>query len=158
MYLLSLFGSLLRARTHCVALTVVLAALMTALTPGCKSVSLDQPIESRTWWLDNLAMQPVIPSDNPKNNAQITFDQASVKGWSGCSLIRGTYSRAENQLRISSLATTQAACASKGRSTLERNFLAALHATAQYHIYGTELELVDASGHTLATLTSAPLH
>ncbi|MDM0115364.1 META domain-containing protein [Variovorax sp. J22R133] len=132
------------------ALPLVLAFAVS----GCSSVSLDEPIEARTWRLASIDEQPVIPSQDPQQSAQISFDGANkrVTGSGGCNRITGSYLRTGAQLKIGPLASTRMACIDAGRGQLEARFLAALQATTSYSISGNELILLDARGQTLAKL------
>ncbi|MBS0452895.1 MAG: META domain-containing protein [Proteobacteria bacterium] len=133
------------------------ALAMAAVVAGCSSVSLDQPIESRTWRLASIDSQPVIPSDDPRQSAQIVFDGGAqrVSGSGGCNRISGTYQRSGAQLKIGPLTSTRMACLDASRGQLETRFLAALQATASYSLAGSELVLIDARGQTLAKLDSS---
>lgn len=132
-------------------LPIVMAVVATA---GCTSVSLDQPIESRPWRLASIDAQPVIPSSDPRQVAQITFDGSNqrVSGSGGCNRITGSYQRTGDQLKIGPLAATRMACIDASRGQLEARFLAALQATTSYSVSGNELILLDARGQTLAKL------
>ena len=91
-----------------------------AAATGCTSVSLDQPIEARTWRLASIDSQPVIPSDDPRQAAQIVFDGGSrrVSGSGGCNRITGSYQRTGADLKIGPVASTRMACidASRGQT------------------------------------------
>ena len=142
-----------RAATGRLALATVLLAALSA----CASVSLDQPIESRTWRLASIDAQPVIPSDDPRQAAQIVFDGGAqrVSGSGGCNRISGSYQRNGAQLKIGPMVSTRMACLDASRGQLETRFLAALQATASYSLAGSELILIDARGQTLAKLDSS---
>lgn len=131
-----------------------LATLLIAASSACTSVSLDQPIESRTWRLASIDSQPVIPSDDPRQAAQIVFDGGAqrVSGSGGCNRISGSYQRSGAQLKIGPMVSTRMACLDASRGQLETRFLAALQATASYSLAGSELILIDARGQTLAKL------
>jgi heat shock protein HslJ len=122
---------------------------------GCaSSVSLDEPIESRTWRLVSIDAQPVIPSEDPRQSVQIVFDGTNkrVAGSGGCNRISGGYQRTGTQLKIGPLVSTRMACLDAGRGQLETRFLAALQATTSYSLAGSELVLLDGRGQTLAKL------
>lgn len=137
------------------ALPFLLAAA--TLAAGCGSVSLDQPIEARTWRLASIDSQPVIPSDDPRQSAQIVFDGGTqrVSGSGGCNRISGSYQRTGAQLKIGPLVSTRMACLDNARGQLETRFLAALQATTSYSLAGNELILLDNRGQTLAKLDSS---
>lgn len=145
---------LARLATCRLALPFVLLAVSAS---ACTSVSLDQPIEARTWRLASIDSQPVIPSDDPRQAAQIVFDGGTqrVSGSGGCNRITGSFQRNGAQLKIGPLASTRMACLDPSRGQLETRFLAALQATTSYSIAGNELILLDARGQTLAKLDSS---
>jgi heat shock protein HslJ len=128
--------------------------LAVAAGTGCSSVSLDQPIESRTWRLASIDAQPVIPSQDPRQAVQIVFDGGAqrVSGSGGCNRISGSYQRSGASLKIGPMVSTRMACQDASRSQLETRFLTALANTASYSIAGSELILLDARGQTLAKL------
>ena len=142
---------LARFATGRTALPFFFAAFAAA---GCSSVSLDQPIEARTWRLASIDAQPVIPSQDPNQSAQVMFDGGTrrVSGSGGCNRISGSYQRTGAQLKIGPLVSTRMACLDAGRGQLETRFLAALQATTNYSIAGNELILLDDRGQTLAKL------
>lgn len=142
----------LRRRTT----VLLLVGIVTAVS-ACSSVSLDEPIEGRTWRLANLAQQPVLPGADPQRDPQVVFDAGRVSGSGGCNRLNGSYSREGSRLLIGSLMATRMACADGQRGALEARFVAALQSTAGYRLHGSEMDLVDAGGQTLATFSSAPL-
>ena len=135
-------------------LALPFVVLLAASSAGCTSVSLDQPIESRTWRLASIDSQPVIPSDDPRQAAQIVFDGGAkrVSGSGGCNRISGNYERNGAQLKIGPMVSTRMACLDASRGQLETRFVAALQATTSYSVAGNELILLDARGQTLAKL------
>jgi heat shock protein HslJ len=139
------------------AATAALLAACAAFVAGCTSVSLDEPIEARTWRLARLGTEPVAPSADQQRDAQLVFDSNTgrVSGSSGCNRLTGSYRRDAGNLKIGPLASTRMACLDPGRGALEANFLAALQATASYRMAGSQLSLLDASGQTLAVLGAA---
>ena len=128
--------------------------LLAFAASSCSSVSLDQPIESRTWRLASIDAQPVIPSQDPRQAVQIVFDGSAqrVSGSGGCNRISGSYQRSGASLKIGPMVSTRMACQDASRGQLETRFIAALAATTSYSIAGSELILLDARGQTLAKL------
>lgn len=135
-------------------LALPLAVLLAASSASCSSVSLDQPIESRTWRLASIDAQPVIPSQDPRQAVQIVFDGSAqrVSGSGGCNRISGSYQRSGASLKIGPIVSTRMACLDASRGQLETRFITALAATTSYSIAGSELILLDARGQTLAKL------
>jgi heat shock protein HslJ len=140
------------------ARSAAFAALLvatTALLAGCgTSVSLDEPIEARTWRLTTLNEQEVIWGGDPQRDPQLRFDGTRVSGFGGCNQLSGPYQRAGGTLKLGPLASTRMACADQGRTALEINFLTALQATTGYSKAGRLLTLTDSGGRTLAVLDS----
>jgi heat shock protein HslJ len=128
------------------------AALLTTLT-GCGSgISLDEPIEGPLWRLAQLGDEPIAPG----SEAQIQFDRGNgrVSGSGGCNRVSGSFTRSGITLKIGQLASTRMACADPTRSANEAQFLSALQSTASYRIAPGRLALLDASGRTVALLSS----
>ena len=135
-------------------------ALLTAgLVAGCGSgISLDEAIEGPVWRLEQLGGEPVAPSSDPQRDAQLQFDRRNnrLSGSGGCNRVTGTFERSGSSLKMSQLSSTRMACADPARSNSETQFFAALQATTSYRMQGSSrLSLLDASGRTVATLSSA---
>lgn len=127
-----------------------------ALLAACgTTVSLDEPIESRTWRLVSIGSQPLPVDPDPQRGAQLQFDGARVTGSGGCNRLTGSYQRTGHSLKIEQLAATRMACLDSTRSIIETDFLAAIKATTQYSLAGgNRLTLLDGSGRTTAVLES----
>jgi putative lipoprotein len=134
------------------------ALLASVLATGCGSgISLDEPIEGPLWQLEQLGSELIEPSSDPRRNAQIQFDRNSgrVSGTGGCNRVSGTYERSGSTLRMRQLGATRMACPSEAVNINETQFFAALQATASYRLQGgSKLSLLDATGRTVATLSS----
>ncbi|RIX76567.1 META domain-containing protein [Acidovorax cavernicola] len=129
---------------------VVTAALLLA---GCGSgISLDEPIEGPVWRLVQLGDEPVAPG----GDAQLQFDRNSgrVSGSGGCNRVTGSFTRAGVSLKLGQMAATRMACADPVRGANEAQFLAALQNTTSYRLAPGRLALLDASGRTVALLSS----
>jgi len=122
---------------------------------GCSSVSLDEPIEARTWRLVNVYGTAVAPSGDAGADAQVVFNNGQVSGSGGCNRITGSYQRTGSSMKIGPLASTRRACVDATRTQVETSFLAALQGSTHYSIVGSELMLIDGGGQTLAKLSSA---
>ena len=133
------------------------------LATACSSVSLDEPIEGRVWWLAQLDGQSVAAGGEPQRDAQLQFEAAGsggasggrVSGSGGCNRLTANYQRTASALRIGSLGATRMVCADPGRSELETRFFAVLAATASYRLNGEQLLLLGREGQTLAVLGAA---
>ncbi len=134
------------------------AMLACALAAGCGSgINLDEPIEGPVWQLEQLGSELIEPSSDPQRNAQVQFDRNSgrVSGSGGCNRVSGTYERSGSTLRMRQLGATRMACPNEASTINETQFFAALQATASYRLQGgSRLSLLDASGRTVATLSS----
>ncbi|MFZ3120643.1 MAG: META domain-containing protein [Variovorax sp.] len=126
-----------------------------ALLAGCGTgVSLDEPIESQTWRLVSVGLQPAQRDGDPRRDAQLQFDGSHVSGSGGCNRVSGPSLRAGHRLTIGPLVATRMACVEPERNAMESNFFAALQATTGYSRLGSQLTLLDDSGRTLAVLDS----
>jgi putative lipoprotein len=132
--------------------------LATGLLTGCGSgISLDEPIEGPIWRLEQLGDQPIAPSADPRQDAQLQFDRATgrVTGSGGCNRLMGSFVRSGGSLQLSQLATTRMACLDPARGANETQFFAALQSTTGYRLQGpTRMSLIDAGGRTLAILSA----
>jgi putative lipoprotein len=142
------------------ALPFVTAALLAAaLVAGCGSgIALDEPIEGPVWRLDQLGGEPVAAGGDPRRDPQVVFNRSSgrVSGSGGCNQLSGTFERSGSTLKLSQLASTRMACTDPALGNKEQQFFAALQATASYRLQSpTRLALLDASGRTVATLSTA---
>ena len=139
-------------------LTLTTGLLFAAFAAGCGSgISLDEPIEGPVWRLEQLGGETVPPGNDPQRAAQLQFDRATgrVSGSGGCNRVSGTYERSGSALKLGQLASTRMACVDAARGTSETQFFAALQATASYRLQdGSRLSLLDASGRTVAVLSS----
>jgi len=143
----------MRSFARRIALPVLAAALLGATLSGCGSgISLDEPIEGPVWRLAQLGDQPVAPG----GDAQLQFDGSSgrVSGSGGCNRLSGSYTRSGIALKIGQLASTRMACTDPVRGATEAQFLSALQTTASYRLAPGRLALLDASGRTVALLSS----
>lgn len=139
-----------------VLLTAALAVGVTACGSG---ISLDEPIEGPVWWLTQLNDEPVPTGREPQNSPQVTFDRSSgrVSGSGGCNRMSGSFTRGGGSLRVGQLAATKMACADLARNETEAQFFQALQTTTSYRLAGPgRLALLDARGHTIALLNTAP--
>jgi heat shock protein HslJ len=137
------------------AFTALLLSSAAAFLAGCGTgVSLDEPIESRTWRLVSVGSQPAVRDADPQRDARLEFDGTRVSGSGGCNRLSGGYQRTGSRLKIGPLAATRMACLDAGRGALESSFVSALQATASYSLLGSQLTLLDAGGRTLAVLDS----
>ncbi|KQX89536.1 META domain-containing protein [Variovorax sp. Root473] len=137
------------------ALRTVLPVVATAvlLLTGCGSgISLDEPIEGPVWRLVQLGDEPIAPG----GDAQLQFDRNSgrVSGSGGCNRVTGSFTRAGVSLKLGQMAATRMACADPVRGANEAQFLSALQNTASYRLAPGRLALLDASGRTVALLSS----
>ncbi|VWX59814.1 Heat shock protein HslJ [Burkholderiales bacterium 8X] len=139
--------------------TFTAAAFALAVLAGCGSnISLDEPIEGPVWQLEQLGNELIEPSNDPRENAQISFDGNSgrVSGTGGCNRVSGTYQRMGSSLKLGQLGATRMACANPAVNINETQFFAALQQTASYRLQNrSRLVLLDGSGRTVATLAAS---
>ncbi len=110
-----------------------------------------QALEGTRWRLTHLDGAPV-PVDAQRTEAHLLFGPTGgrLTGSGGCNHLSGSYTVDGGQLELNRLITTMTAC-EKGMET-ERAFLQALERVRAWRIAGGALELVDASGATIAKL------
>ena len=105
------------------------------------------PLTGKVWVLTTLAGKP--PLQGTELTAEFT-SSGSVSGTAGCNRYGGKFTSSGQRLRISSLVSTQMACAS-GIMTQESAFLKALGATRAYAVNGATLTLRSTGGRALLT-------
>jgi heat shock protein HslJ len=96
-----------------------------------------------------------VPAETGGRPIELRFADGKVQGSSGCNRVSGAYTLAGDSLRFGPLATTKMACPAM---ELEHRFLEALQSTARWRIASGALELLDASGRTLARFLGSALH
>ena len=111
------------------------------------------PLEKTDWQLTQLGTTPI--QADPQRGPSITLDptQHRVSGAGGCNRIMGGYTLEADKLKFTQMASTMMACPS-GMDT-EQAFLKTLNNVDSWKITADKLELLDASGKTVATFQSA---
>ncbi len=121
--------------------------------PGesCAERSFSQGLENTRWRPIRVGGITVVVRD-AQREPWIMFDPKSRRatGSGGCNRISGGYDAGETALRIGPIASTRMAC--PGTERVEAAFIHALEKTARYRVSGRMLELLDASGASLARL------
>jgi putative lipoprotein len=109
--------------------------------------------ENIEWTLARLGGQPVTAGDKQRP-PHLTMSSADkrVSGSGGCNRFTGSYTLAGDQLKFGHLAGTMMACV-QGME-LEQAFHEALGSTAAWRVTEQRLELLDASGTSLAQFTA----
>jgi heat shock protein HslJ len=125
---------------------LVLVALAVAIAAQAGAAQ-SSPLTKNGWTLTTLNGKA--PLAGTELTATFTAS-GHVSGSSGCNSYSGSYTASGSKLRISSLASTQMACASKVM-TQESAFVKALSATRRYSVSGSTLTLRSTVGRTLAT-------
>ncbi|MDB5731217.1 MAG: protein of unknown function Meta and HslJ [Variovorax sp.] len=145
----------LRQRARFAAGLLGLAGASLALTAGCASVSLDEPLEGTPWRLVQLDGRPVaLASIDSQAEPHLQFDaeRRQISGLGGCNRLSGGYRREGHALRIGPVASTRMACADTARMAVETRFVAVLEATAGFDLKGEQLTLLDSRSLPLAVL------
>jgi heat shock protein HslJ len=139
-----------------VRMTRVLLLLATALVAvaaaGIGSAA-SSPLTGQVWVLKTLLGKP--PLQGTELTSEFT-SSGSVSGTAGCNSYGGKYTASGKSLRISSLASTQMACAPKIMAQ-ESAFLKALSVTRSYSVSGTTLTIKSAAGLLTYTAQSQAL-
>ncbi len=123
---------------------VPIAVIAVAAAAGAASSS---PLTANAWTLSTLLGKA--PLATTELTAEFTA-AGSVSGSAGCNHYNGHYTSSGSTLRITSLISTQMACATKIMGQ-ESVFLKALASARSYAVSGTALTLRSAAGKTLMT-------
>jgi len=83
----------------------------------------------------------------------LQLNQQRVSGFSGCNRLMGAYQVDGDRLSFLQMAGTMMACAQQSMDT-EQRFHAMLQKVARWRVDGEKLDLLDASGATLAQFES----
>ena len=115
------------------------------------------PIEDTTWRLAEVGGRPAetVPADARAAHLRLNASDHRASGYTGVNSFNGTYTLTGQTLRFGPMAMTRRA----GPEPLNRQeaaFGRALTDTASWRAAGERLELLDASGKPLATLTRSP--
>ncbi|MGC3965034.1 MAG: META domain-containing protein [Rhodocyclaceae bacterium] len=105
-------------------------------------------LQDTYWRLTRLGHQSVRVADRNREPYISFKDGGNVSGSSGCNRMVGTYKQEGDALSFGPIAGTRMACISG--MDQEQRFLSALGAVAKWRIDGSHLELLDASGQSLA--------
>jgi heat shock protein HslJ len=108
-------------------------------------------LEGSTWQLVSVADAGGVVTTVPEGvEATATFADGRVSGSGGCNNYSAAYTLDGDSLTILPGPMTMMACP-EPQMTVEQQFMAALAATASYHIAGEELHLLNADGQVVAT-------
>lgn len=136
---------------------LLIAIASCALVAGCAQTdgTKSQARLIETYWkaveLEGKAVEVRAGAREP--HMVLRTDNKAVSGFSGCNTFRGSYELSGQTLQFKGLASTRMACLPAFDDT-ERNFHAALNATAAQQVYGETLELRDAQGKVRARFES----
>jgi heat shock protein HslJ len=127
-------------------LLVPITVIAVALGAGVGSAQ-SSPLTANAWTLASLLGKAPLAATEPTAAFPAT---GNVSGSAGCNHYSGHYTSSGSTLRISSLISTQMACATKIMAQ-ESVFLKALSSTRSYAVSGSTLTLRSAAGKTLMT-------
>jgi heat shock protein HslJ len=104
------------------------------------------PLVGTAWTLTTIASGDAVSSvlNGTEITAEFTAD-GTVSGTAGCNRYSGSYTRMDDQLSFSALASTKMACADDVMAQ-ESAFFASMERVASYAIDGAQLSVFDASG------------
>jgi len=129
------------------ALLLVALAVAAAAVGAGSGFARPGTLTGKAWVAATLFGKPPLPGT--ELTSEFTAS-GSVSGTAGCNRYGGTFTSSGRSLRISSISSTQMACAAR-IMTQETAFLKALAVTRSYAISGTTLTLRDAAGRPLLT-------
>ena len=117
-----------------------------------------QPMASTTiaetsWTLTHLRTEPVAVADKQRE-PYLVFKDGRVSGYAGCNQLSGGYTQDGGKLTFTPMALTRMACPTG--MDVESQLIAALAKVAGLKRNDTQLDLLDASGATVARLTARP--
>ena len=108
-------------------------------------------LENTYWKLIRLGETPIhMAPPRQEPHFVLNSETHGVGGSAGCNRLMGSYDASGDQLTFSQMATTMMACV-EGMDT-EKAFLSALAQVKSWKVAGQQLELLDSSGHAVATL------
>jgi putative lipoprotein len=124
-----------------------------ASTASTAPVPASSSPENSEWTLVRLGERAVTRSDKQRPpNLMMSSGQKRVSGFGGCNRFTGSYTLQGDQLKFGQLAGTMMACV-EGMDQ-EQAFYKALGSASAWRITEQQLELLDASGKSLATFSS----
>jgi heat shock protein HslJ len=140
---------------------ILLAALTSA---GCATAPRSEhvatasavPLVNTNWRLTNLGDRVI---ENPVGGNPVALQlqptNMRLTGFAGCNRMFGGYLLNADQLKFDRVGATRMACVDESRMKLEQEYFQMLSAVARWKITGSSLELIDASGSTLASFAAA---
>jgi copper homeostasis protein (lipoprotein) len=117
------------------------------ILPGetCAPQALGKASLTDTFWRAvEIEGQPVVIHPGTREPHFVLLREGSVRGFTGCNNLTGSYEQGAGDFRFQSMATTRKACLPA--SDIENRFVAALNATASVRVVGEALELRDKEG------------
>jgi heat shock protein HslJ len=110
-------------------------------------------IADTSWTLTHLGTEPVVVVDKQRA-PYLTFKDGRVSGNAGCNRLSSGYTQDGRSLTLTPMALTRMACPTG--MDVESKFTAALGKVAGLKRTDNQLDLLDASGATVARLTARP--
>ena len=123
-----------------------------ASTAGPQSMA-SMTIADTSWTLTHLGTEPVVVADKQRE-PHLMFKAGRVSGNAGCNRLSGGYTQDGGKLTLTPMALTRMACPTG--MDVESKFTAALGKVAGLKRTDNQLDLLDASGATVARLTTRP--
>ena len=119
----------------------------------CKNSGTPAVTLAGTYWrvISIAGSSAVLNKSRKAPNLVFSLYGNTVKGFTGCNSLMGSYTKGAAALSFSKLATTRMACPGKSDET-ERAFLSAVKKTAGWKITGKTLELFDSRNRLLMRL------
>jgi len=111
------------------------------------------PLADTSWTLTHLRTEPVAVADKQREPF-LVFKDGRVSGYAGCNQLSGGYTQDGGKLTFTPMALTRMGCPTG--MGVESQLIAALAKVAGLKRNDTQLDLLDASGTTVARLTARP--
>lgn len=145
-----------------VAALLGMLGTMLAVLAGCQRTEAaagdaapEPGLLDRQWTLTVLDGEPVeLENEEQRPHFTLQTEENRMVGYTGCNRMFGGYEIDGELLSFGPIGATKMACMET--MDLEREFLAAIEATASYYVTGSELEFFDAGGKNVARFAVAP--
>jgi heat shock protein HslJ len=112
-------------------------------------------LQANQWFL--FFYNTFLSTPGPEGDANLVFNpDFTLTGYTGCNQIQGRYSTNINQLTVSEISTTKAACGNSVLTQQERAILDILGSAQTYQVVDTSLQIVGAAG--VLNFTNAPVN
>ena len=132
--------------------SIVLSVIALTALAACSSAASPTPAPLAGTWEITSTMGSAVPDAVQPPTA--TFANGAISGFGGCNTYTGSYTQNGTALTFGPVASTQMFCEGDP-SEVEADLFAGLERTASWRMAGTNLEMLDADGTVVLTMTAA---